>query len=119
MDADPRLVAGAGGAVRYMAETAGLEGDAAKQFQSAAVATCEEVFSTLTPEYPQLDIFLTLFEDRIEVAVSHQGDSDLKRKPGAIGNRSKHEVCGVDRIQIEQQQDASVTRLTKFFAPQT
>jgi hypothetical protein len=118
MDADPRLAAGAGGAVRYLAESAGLEGGAAKQFQTAAVTVCEEAFSSLNPQHPQLDVYLTLFEDRIEVALAQEGDAGPALSMQELLKNSTQAMKGVDRVQFEQKRGAFVTRLTKFFGGQ-
>jgi len=40
VDADGRLAAAVGGVARYLADDAGLEGDAVAQLQSSVVAAC-------------------------------------------------------------------------------
>ncbi len=75
IDADPRLAAAVGGAVRYLADAAGMENDAIAQLQAAVVAACSEAFEHLSENYPYLDATLTRLSDRIEVALSHEGET--------------------------------------------
>jgi hypothetical protein len=119
LDADPRFAAGAGGAVRYMAENAGLEADDVSQFQAAAVNACETAFSNMISEHPQLDVYLTQFEDRIEVAFSLEGDAAPAVSLKAIMEGPGNSVRGVDRVQYEHQGGASITRLTKYLTAHT
>jgi len=114
MEADPRLAAAAGGAARYLADAAGLEGPAIATWQSAIVAACKEAFAHLTREHPRLDITLTRLADRLEVALSRQDDSSQassRSLPPALG--------GVDQVQYESQGGQAVTRLTKYITPAT
>jgi hypothetical protein len=122
VDADARLAAGVGGATRCLADTAGLENEAISQLQSAVVAACQEAFEHLTEDHPHLDVTLTRLPDRIEVTLSHQGEtspavgldtiagfavpSDTAGRPAVLG--------GVDRVQYETQDGVVVTRLTKY-----
>lgn len=76
IDADARLAAAAGGAARYLADAAGLQDEAISQLQSATVAACQEAFKHLTPEHPRLEVILTRFADRIEVALAQEGDTE-------------------------------------------
>jgi hypothetical protein len=73
IDADARLAAAAGGAARYLAGSAGLQDEASSQLQSATVAACQEAFKHLTPEHPRLEVTLTRFADRIEIALAQEG----------------------------------------------
>jgi hypothetical protein len=123
LDADPRLAAAVGGVARFLADTAGLECDAIAQLQSAVLAACREAFEHLPKSHPHLNVTLTRFPDRIEVALSLQGESSpaigldtiaglvtgsggAKSGPGAF--------VGVDRIQFETHGDETVTLLTKY-----
>src|SRR5258707_14034177 len=75
IEADPRLAAAAGGAARYFADAAGLESEAIAHWQTAIVAACMEAFELLTREHPRLDVTLTRLADRLEVALSREGDT--------------------------------------------
>jgi hypothetical protein len=130
IEADPRLAAAAGGAARYFADAAGLESEAIAHWQTAIVAACMEAFEHLTREHPRLDVTLTRLADRLEVALSREGDmapavgldtlaglaphgSDVPgRRPG-----SSSVLGGVDRVQYETQGGVAVTRLTKYITP--
>ncbi len=74
IDADARLAAAAGGAARYFGGAAGLENSAIAKLQAATVSACVRAFEHLTPENPRLDVTLTRLADRIEVALSHEGE---------------------------------------------
>ena len=123
IDGDARLAAAVGGAARYLADVAGLKDDAVAQLQTAIVAACREAFDHLTGEHPHLEVTLTRFPDRIEVALAHQGEalpavgldsiagfaaqmSGSGASPGAFS--------GVDRAQYETRGGKTVTRLTKY-----
>src|SRR5260370_39503059 len=73
-DADARLAAAAGGAARYFGDAAGLENDAIAHLQAAIVSACVEALGHLTQEHPHLDVSFTRLADRIEVALSHEGE---------------------------------------------
>jgi hypothetical protein len=110
IEADPRLAAAAGGAARYFADAAGLEGAAMTDWQAAIVAACKEAFEHLTPEHAQLSVTLTRLADRLEVALSRENDTSQ-----AGAHAGKSEVLeGVDRVQFETQGGVAVTRLTKY-----
>jgi hypothetical protein len=123
IDADARLAAAIGGAARFLAEAAGMENGKAMQLQSSVVAACVEIFHSLTAEYPHLQVKLTGFANRIEVALSHHGDASpavgldsiagLAARPGG-GEARANPFVGVDRIQYETHGGESVTRLTKY-----
>ena len=129
IEADPRLAAAAGGAARYFADLAGLEAAEIARWQKAIVAACKEAFAYLTQEHPRLDVSFTRWVDRLEVALSREGETGP-----AIGldslvglNRDKQEEAGggspvlggVDRVQYESKEGIAVTRLTKYIAPTT
>jgi hypothetical protein len=121
IDRDPRLAAAVGGAARYLADSAGIEGDAVTQLQKAVIAACREAFEYLTEDHPHLVVTLTRLSDRIEVEVAHEGknppaiglDTIVKSasQDGASGGGL---LSGVDRIQYEAQSEVTKTRLTKY-----
>jgi hypothetical protein len=123
LDADPRLAAAIGGAARYLADAAGLEGEAIPQWQSSVLAACYRTFEHLTEAHPHLIVTLTRFPDRLEVALSHKGEAlpavgldtiaGLATQMG--GAKSGPDVfAGVDRVQYESRGAESVTLLTKY-----
>jgi len=122
IDADARLAAAVGGAARFLADAAGMENGKAMQLQSSVVAACVEIFHSLTGEHPHLQVKLTGFKDRIEVALSHHGDASpavgldsiagFAARPG--GGEARANPVGVDRVQYETHGGESVTRLTKY-----
>jgi hypothetical protein len=121
IDADPRLAAAVGGAVRCMADAAGMENDATTQLQGAVIAACRAAFEYLSENHPHLIVTLTRLSDRIEVALSYEGESapavglDTIAQSGSQGGGQGNGVwSGIDRIQYETQGNVAVTRLTKF-----
>ena len=128
IEADPRLAAAAGGAARYFADAAGLEGHAIVDWQTAIVAACNEAFEHLTREHPRLDVILTRMVDRLEVALSREGDTSpalgLDTLAGLAPQRGSAPggslvMGGVDRVQYETHSGLAVTRLTKYITPAT
>ncbi len=132
IEADARLAAAAGGAARYFADAAGLEAPAIADWQTAVVAACKEAFKHLTREHPRLDVSFTRLADRLEVALSREGDTSpavgldslaglAPQSGNPQGNpRSRSPVLGgVDRLQYETRDGVAVTRLTKYIAPTT
>jgi hypothetical protein len=126
IDADGRLAAAAGGAGRFLADAAGLEGNAITQLQDAIVAACKGAFEHLTEEHPHLDVTLTRFPDRIEVALAQEGEPfpaiGLDTIVGAnlptnTGGGTAALLGGVDRVQYETRGGLAVTRLTKYITP--
>jgi len=119
IDADARLAAAAGGAVRYFGESAGLTAEEVAELQKSIVAACEEAFEHLTGERPHLMVALTRYPDRIEIAMSHEGAREpavgldriagFASQPGGPGG-----LGGVDRVQYEAHDGLAVTRLTKY-----
>jgi hypothetical protein len=127
-DADARLAAAVGGAARYLADASGLENDATAQFQNTVIAACLESFDHLTGSHPQLEVTLTRFADRIEVALSFHGESSpalgLDTLAGFAAQAGEKErtrgvFAGVDRVQYESREGSAVTRLTKYFGELT
>jgi len=132
IEADARLAAAAGGAARYFADAAGLEGPAITDWQTAVVAACKEAFAHLTHQHPHLDVSFTRLADRLEVALSREGDTSpavgLDSLAGLAPQRGNPEgktdgrspvLGGVDRVQYETVDGVAVTRLTKYIAPTT
>ena len=123
IDADARLAAAVGGAARFLADAAGMENNAVAQLQSSVVAACVEIFHSLTREHPHLQVKLTGFADRIEVALSHHGDASpavgldsiagFATRPGG-GEARANPFVGFDRVQYETHGRESVTRLTRY-----
>ena len=125
IDPDARLAAAIGGAARFLADAAGLKDDAVAQLQSSVVAVCLEAFDHLTGEHPRLEATLTSFADRIEVALSHHGESlpaigldSIAGFASQIGGSGAAQggMAGVDRVQYETRGGETVTRLTKYLA---
>ena len=123
IDSDPRLAAAAGGVVRWLAEAAGLETAVIAQLQSTIIAACSEVFEHLAPDHPRLEISFTRFADRMEVALSHRGESSpavgldtiagVAAGGGGMGT-SSGAFAGFDRVQYESHGGEAMTRLTKY-----
>jgi len=67
VDSDPRLAAAAGGAVRLLAETAGMPEEVSKEFQEATVRACMQGFEVQPGRSHTVEILI--FGDRLEVAV--------------------------------------------------
>ncbi len=132
IEADPRLAAAAGGAARFFADAAGLEAPAITDWQTAIVAACNEAFEHLTGEHPRLQVTLTWLADRIEVALSREGDAGpalgLDTLAGLAPQRGSAQekgrggslvLGGVDRVQYDTLGGVAVTRLTKYITPAT
>ena len=132
IEADARLAAAAGGAARYFADAAGLEGSALADWQTAIVTACKEAFEHLTREHPRLDVSFTWLTDRLEVALSREGDTSPAiglDSPAGLASQSGNPqgkapggspvLGGVDRVQYETRNGVAVTRLTKYIAPTT
>lgn len=124
MDADARLAAAAGGVARFLADAAGLENSVIAQLQSTVVAACTETFEHLSRKHPHLGIDFTRFADRIEIALSHEGDDAAPAigldtiagfaPRGSAGASDSGAFAGVDRVQYESRGAEIVTRLTKY-----
>jgi hypothetical protein len=123
LDADTRLAAAAGGVARFLADAAGMESSAIVQLQSAVVAACAATFKHLTVKHAHLEITFARYSDRIEVALSHEGDASRAfgfdatagfAARGAGETASPGTFAGVDRVQYETHGAEIVTRLTKY-----
>jgi len=124
IDADMRLAAAAGGVAHHLADAAGLENAAVTRLQSAVIAACKEAFKQLTLQHPHLEINFARFPDRIEVALSYEGEAapaaGVETIAGPDGRRSGDSslpgaFAGVDRVQYETHGGEIVARLTKYF----
>jgi hypothetical protein len=119
IDSDARLAAAAGGAARFLAEAAGLTSEEAAELQKSIVAACRETFEHLTGDHPHLTVTFMRYPDRIEIAMSHEGDAapavgldriaGFASQVGASGG-----LGGVDRVQYETRGGLAITRLTKY-----
>lgn len=122
MDADARLAAAAGGVARFLADAAGLEGDAVARLQSAVIEACLEAFGHLVGKHPHLEIDFARFSDRLEVSLSHEeaGPTDGRHTITGFSaqnldpSRNSGTPEGVDRVQHETHGKEIVTRLTKY-----
>lgn len=118
IDADARLSAAVGAAARFQAEAAGLDGEAVAELQKSVVAACREAMEHLTGDHPHLRVTITRFNDRLEVALSHEGSAEpatgLDRIAGLGHSKSSLTLDGVDRVQFETRGGIAVTRLTKY-----
>ncbi len=132
LEADPRLAAAAGGAARYFADAAGLEAPVIASWQTAIVAACKEAFAHLTREHPYLDVYFTRLVDRLEVALSREGETapavgldslaGLTPQSGTAQDKARSGspvLGGVDRVQYESINGVAVMRLTKYITPTT
>jgi len=128
IEADARLAAAAGGVVRYLADAAGFESGAIARLQSAVIAACSEAFEHLTADHPQLQVTFTRFSDRMEVALSHQGEDSpavgldtIAGLAAQVGGTGSIQVvlAGFDRVQYETHGGEAVTRLTKYIGQVT
>jgi hypothetical protein len=121
IDADARLAAAAGGVVRFVAESAGLANGTVAELQKSVVAASNEAFEHLTPAHPHLNVTITRFYNRIEVALTHAGGAaepamGLDQIVGLADQRQSWSVLGgFDRVQFEAREGLAVTRLTKYF----
>ena len=122
IDADARLAAAAGGVARFLADAAGLEGDAAARLQSAVVEACLEAFEHLAGKHPHLEIDFARFPDRLEVSLVHEDAGPTIGMHTITGfaaknlehSRDSRTPAGVDRVQHETHGKEIVTRLTKY-----
>ncbi len=123
VDPDERLAAAVGGAARYLADAAGLGIEAVVQMQKAIVSACQEAFEHLAGNHPHLEVTLTRYADRIEVALAYQGGAapavGLDRIAGmaqglGIWSSAGSVLSGIDRVQYEAKGGRTVTRLTKY-----
>ena len=122
IDADARLAAAAGGVARFLADAAGLEGDAVARLQSAVIEACLEAFEHLAGNHPHLEIDFSRFSDRLEVSLAHEDAGPtvgMHTITSFSAARLEHSgnsgtPAGVDRVQHETHGKEIVTRLTKY-----
>ena len=123
VDCDARLAAAAGGAARYVSESAGLESSESIQFQKAVVAACIEAFKLLGGTHPHVTVTTTRFPDRIEVSLTYQPASPAtKNSDGGAGPgkpASNSALKGVDQMQQDVRDGTATTRLTKYLRTAT
>lgn len=121
LDADARLAAAAGGVARYFADAAGVEEEPCRELQTSVVAACKESFHNLKDESAKLVVVLDRFADRIEVALTHEGEAAPAVGLHAVAGFSGADpsggqaFSGLDRMQFETVGSATTTRLTKFW----
>jgi len=116
LDADSRFAAAAAGGARYLGEAGGLSSDPANKLQPAILFACEEAFCHLDATRAEVSVTLAQFPDRIEVTIVHPAEAPSVGLHTLVQSAASP-MEGVDRVQYEQQDGASMTRLTKFFGP--
>lgn len=116
LDADPRFAAAAAGGARYLGEASGLAADAATKLQAAILFACEEAFSQLDAALATVSVTLAQFPDRIEITIQHRADGPSVGLHTLLSNAASP-MEGIDRVQYEQSNGSSLTRLTKFLSP--
>jgi hypothetical protein len=119
IDADSRLAAAAAGVAHFLASSAGLSDESAKELQKSVLAACLEAFENLPGEHPALNVIFSWYtEDRIEVALESGSAGPaigLDRIVGFAGQLgSATPFSGIDRVQYEARDGVAVTRLTKY-----
>ena len=77
IDSDPRLAAAAGGAVRFLAEAAGMPEEVCKEFQEATVRACLKAFDAQPARSHTVEFLV--FGDRLEVTVDADAGSSAIR----------------------------------------
>ncbi|MBZ5541897.1 MAG: hypothetical protein LAN61_15375 [Acidobacteriia bacterium] len=122
---DSRLLAGLGGAIAHCACAAGLCESAAASLRAAALGACQEAFRQMPDSHAALEIAITLYSDRLEVALSQPGaaapavglDALSGLAQQGSGAQNPFLAGGVDRVQYDTQGGVACTRLTKYLAP--
>ncbi|MBZ5703576.1 MAG: hypothetical protein LAN84_17225 [Acidobacteriia bacterium] len=122
---DSRLLAGLGGAIAHCACLAGLCESAAASLRAAALGVCQEAFRHLPDSRALLEVAITLYSDRLEVALSQPGSAapvvGLDTLSGLAeqgsGAQNPFLAGGVDRVQYDVQGGVACTRLTKYLVP--
>ena len=105
MDADERLAAAAGGAARYMADSAGMENTEILALQSAVVAACKHCFACHSAA-KSCDIALQRLTDRIQIELSFPGKETPEGKEKPV-------IAGVDEIRCDFLEDSSRMTMIK------
>ena len=108
LDADDRLAAAIGGAIRYFADNAGLENDSILQLQSSVLAACKQFFDAHHGPTP-CQACIRRLDDRLELEL---------QVPGAALEQGtdKFSWPGVDEVHTETTGDGSRLRLIKRLA---
>src|ERR1700686_2331126 len=105
LDPDDRLAAAIGGAIRYLADTAGLENESILQLQTSVLAACKQFFDAANGPAP-CEARIRRLDDRLEV--------ELKVPSSALEQgANKLSWPGVDEVLAETTGDVSLLRLTK------
>jgi hypothetical protein len=86
LDADPSFAAAAGGAVRCLAEFAGMPEEVCREFQEATIRACLEAFE-LRPTSSHVVEFCR-FEDRVEVVVDSNAGAAAVRLTRSVTHHS-------------------------------
>lgn len=105
MDADERLAAAAGGAARYMADSAGMENTEILALQAAVVAACKHCFACHSAA-KSCDIALQRLTDRIQIELSFPGKETPEGKEKPV-------IAGVDEIRCDFLEDSSRMTMIK------
>jgi hypothetical protein len=105
LDPDDRLAAAIGGAIRYLADTAGLENDSILQLQSSVLAACKQFFDASHSSL-RCEARIKRVNDRLEV--------ELKVPETALQQGAeKLSWPGVDEVHAEAIGTTSLLRLIK------
>jgi hypothetical protein len=86
LDSDSRLAAGAGGAVRLLAEAAGMPDEVCKEFQEATISACVKAFGAHPMDSHTVEVLV--FGDRLEVIVDpNAGASAIRLTRSVVPHR--------------------------------
>jgi hypothetical protein len=77
VDPDARLAAAVGGAVRFLAESAGMPEEVCREFQEATVRACVATFESHCDATHLVE--LLRFDDRLEVIVGGEAGTSAVR----------------------------------------
>lgn len=77
VDSDPRLAAAVGGAVRNLAETAGLPEEVCREFQEETIRACLKIFGADPAGSHTIE--LLVLPDRVEVVVDSKSGAPAVR----------------------------------------
>jgi len=86
LDSDPRFAAAAGGAVRYLAESAGMSEEECREFQEATVKACLDAFESHANSSHLIEF--CRFDDRLEVVLDANAGSSAIRLSRAVHTRT-------------------------------
>ena len=84
VDADPRFAAAAGGAIRCLAEFAGMPEEVCREFQEATIRACLEAFKSRPTARHVIEF--CRFEDRVEVVVDPNGGAAIRLARSVISH---------------------------------